>query len=405
MARARPRGRRGSCGSSSPRSLSSPAWPRAKSIVGRSRRRRAGCARRRRARAPSSRCAAASSPAGLTPPQPPSAIWATARTLRGAGAASPGQASSQLLHGLDPRLGLAAAGRNPRRLRRDISQLHARPRLPAQRPRRLTRTTRPARRRESHRSSRGGTSSTRLPRSSARNGSSAGRVNTTAFAIPRLCAPPVRHPYRAIRRAGRVSSPERRNRRRLQFAGRGGPSEIDDTGAALQVLAAGAVSVADDCQAGRELRRPPSDGDWLRAGSRGAPSDAQLTAWVVQGLLAVGRDPANSMQRRARPDGLPAVADHASGEVHYPRPAVNAGPGHRTGARRAVAKPFPSSPSNALSRRVPPHPRRRPHATPKPVKVQLLPPVATATPGPAPALEAVAQVPAASAPVTALMNR
>jgi hypothetical protein len=48
-------------------------------------------------------------------------------------------------------------------------------------------------------------------------------------------------------------------------------------------------------------------------------------------------------------------------------------------------------------------PTATPTATPKPVKVQSLPPVATATPEPSASLLAVAEVPAANALVAALM--
>jgi energy-coupling factor transport system substrate-specific component len=124
-------------------------------------------------------------------------------------------------------------------------------------------------------------------------------VNRTAFLVL------------AVRAAGRPASDDtirtaatwlvREQNRNGSFGtgGRGSPPSIDDTAAAIQALV----------QAGRRRSSPPvaRAAAWLvrRQGADGgfplgpgAPSNAQSTAFAIQGLLAAGRDP-----RRVRRDG------------------------------------------------------------------------------------------------------
>ncbi|MEJ7714216.1 MAG: prenyltransferase/squalene oxidase repeat-containing protein [Thermoleophilaceae bacterium] len=65
-------------------------------------------------------------------------------------------------------------------------------------------------------------------------------------------------------------------------------SDVDDTGAALQALAAagrrGSGPVKDGVAFLRSLQN--ADGGWGQ--SRGRTSNAQSTAWAVQGLVAAG---------------------------------------------------------------------------------------------------------------------
>jgi energy-coupling factor transport system substrate-specific component len=321
--------------------------------------------------------------------------------------AAPGQSSSQLYTGWTT-LGLAAAGKNPvdigavrylrahaaelndlGELNRTLLVLHA-----AGKPPRLA-----------------GRDLEKAVVSQQRgNGSFGGRVNTTAFAILGLRAAGHKAKDRVIRRAAAFIAHQANPDGGFNFAGRGGPSGIDDTGAALQALAAGGRKRGKVAKRAATfvIRHQDSDGGFALI--PGGASNAQSTAWAVQGLLAVGRDPAKVHRNGARdPLSYLRSLTAASGEVRYSRTSRQT-PVWVTGqALAALArKPFPlarvprahhGAAAAAASATATPTP------TATPVKVQSLPPVQTPAPEPASALVAVAEVPAAAALVTALMAR
>jgi energy-coupling factor transport system substrate-specific component len=234
--------------------------------------------------------------------------------------AAPDQGSSQLYTGWTA-LGLAAAGRNPRdagspsalayirsharelndlgEINRTILVLRAagmRPRL-------------------------GGRDLERdLVAAQRPNGSFAGRVNTTAFAVLALRAAGRSPRSRAVRRAAGWIAGQANDDGGFNFSGRGGPSGVDDTGAALQALgAAGRRRSRVTQRAARFLvRSQASDGGFALI--PGGPSNAQSTAWAVQGLLAAGRDPARVRRRGSRdPMSYLRSLTAPSGEVRYSR--------------------------------------------------------------------------------------
>jgi Prenyltransferase and squalene oxidase repeat len=126
-----------------------------------------------------------------------------------------------------------------------------------------------------------------LERKIGRDGSVSGQVNLTSFAIL------------ALRSAG--VSPGSRTRTWLvgqqdrdggySYAGAGGSSDVDDTGAALEALtAAGGAAASTRDRAVAFLRRQQNrDGGF--PSQPGADSNAQSTAWAVQGLDAAGIGP------------------------------------------------------------------------------------------------------------------
>jgi energy-coupling factor transport system substrate-specific component len=117
------------------------------------------------------------------------------------------------------------------------------------------------------------------------DGSWEGRVNTTAFAVLALRAAG-RAPARARRGAAWIAR-QRDPDGGYNFATRGGQSDVDDTGAALQALAAAGRS--DPVAAAWLARRRDGDGGYPLV--PGGGSNAQSTAWAIQGLLAAGRSP------------------------------------------------------------------------------------------------------------------
>ena len=145
-------------------------------------------------------------------------------------------------------------------------------------------------------------------------------VNRTAFAILALRAAGRSTHDGTVRRATSWLAGQQNRDGGWNFAGRGAPSGIDDTAGALQALVAagrsrrGAVARA----AGFITRNQNPDGGFELTHGRG--SDAQSTAWAVQGLVAAGRDPARVRRGGSRtPLGYLRTLVASNGSVRYSR--------------------------------------------------------------------------------------
>jgi energy-coupling factor transport system substrate-specific component len=158
----------------------------------------------------------------------------------------------------------------------------------------------------------------RLVAQRRRDGSWAGLVNQTAFGVLALRAA---HEHGAAQRAGARWIARRQTRDGgFNYAGRGAAGGIDDTAAAVQALAV--VRGRDDRPVRRAAtfiaRHQNPDGGFPLL--PGGPSNAQSTAWAIQGLLAAGRD-----VDRVRRDGSRAPLAYlrtlvaADGSVRYSR--------------------------------------------------------------------------------------
>ncbi|HEX8158735.1 MAG TPA: prenyltransferase/squalene oxidase repeat-containing protein [Solirubrobacteraceae bacterium] len=234
-----------------------------------------------------------------------------------------GRASSQLQSSWAV-LGLVASGRDPRGLRRNgrsavdyivrgIGQVRSLPDLE-----RTILALASARR--SPRSVGGRDLVAELARKRRSNGSFGGLVNQTAFAILALRAAGRPRSDAAIRAAARWLARQRNGDGGFNFGGRGGTSGIDDTAAALQALAAaGQRRSATVRRAGTFLaRRQNSDGGMPL--TPGDDSNAQSTAWAIQGLVAAGREPARARRRGARsPLAYLRSLQTSDGAVRYSR--------------------------------------------------------------------------------------
>ena len=211
-----------------------------------------------------------------------------------------------------------------------------------------------------------------LLRAQEGDGSFAGRVNTTAFAILALRAAGRSAGSRAVRAGAAFVASQANDDGGFNFAGKGGASGADDTGAALQALAAagrrrsGVVRRAADWL---ESRQNPDGGFALQSG----PSNAQSTAWAVQGLIAAGRKPARVRRGGSRsPLGYLRSLVTASGAIRYSRTSAQTPVWVTAQALTALAgKPFPLRPAPRARRpRVAatpePAPTPRPTATPEP---------------------------------------
>jgi len=228
-----------------------------------------------------------------------------------------------------------------------------------------------------------------LVRAQRRNGSFAGRVNTTAFAVLGLRAAGRARGSRPVRRAAAWITRQANRDGGFNFGTRGGPSGVDDTGAALQALAAaGRRRSTVVKRAARFLvRSQASDGGFALI--PGGPSNAQSTAWAVQGLLAAGRDPAKLRRRGARdPMSYLRSLTSASGEVRYSRTSRQSPVWVTAQAVMALArKPLPlrrvprarraAAPAAAVTPEAAATPARR-EGAPRRAKQQSLPAVAPA---------------------------
>ncbi len=150
-----------------------------------------------------------------------------------------------------------------------------------------------------------------------RNGSVNDQTNWTSFAVLAFRAagaapPPSAVPWLLSQQDGDGG---------FNFATRGGLSDVDDTGAALEALAGVGGSAASHARARAVAYiRGQQDRDGGFPSMPGAGSNAQSAAFGVQGLLAAAVDPA-SLHRR----GAPSPVDYlrslisADGHVRYSR--------------------------------------------------------------------------------------
>jgi energy-coupling factor transport system substrate-specific component len=123
----------------------------------------------------------------------------------------------------------------------------------------------------------------------AGDGSFAHQSNLTAFAILALRAAGDRAGNAVVRSAARWLGRQQDGDGGFGFGTRGEGSDVDDTAAVVQALvAAGVRGRAVARAAGYLVRAQSLDGGFPQ--QPGGASNAQSTAWAIQGLTAAGRD-------------------------------------------------------------------------------------------------------------------
>ncbi len=161
----------------------------------------------------------------------------------------------------------------------------------------------------------------RLAAAQRANGSWDGLVNATAFGIFSLRAAGRSTRDARVRRATTWLAGQANRDGGFNFAGQGGPSGIDDTAAALQGLRSGGrprTSTIVRRAVAFLVRRQRPDGGFPL--SPGGLSNAQSTAWAVQGLVAAGRDPSGARRGGSRsPLGYLQSLGGSDGAVRYSR--------------------------------------------------------------------------------------
>jgi Prenyltransferase and squalene oxidase repeat len=220
-----------------------------------------------------------------------------------------------------------------------------------------------------------------------RDGSVGDQVNLTSFAILALRA--ADHRIAPATRSWLVRQQDRDGG--FNFATAGGTSDVDDTGAALEALAAAGPTPARTRDRATAFLRAQQDRDGGFPSEPGADSNAQSTAWAIQGLIAVGVRP-GLLHRRGAPSPLRYLQSlvAADGHVRYSRAGDQTPVWVTAQAAMALAgKALPLSPVPLPVGGGSTHVHRRPKSS-RPTST------ASAAPGPAPAAAGAGAGPAAS---------
>jgi energy-coupling factor transport system substrate-specific component len=122
------------------------------------------------------------------------------------------------------------------------------------------------------------------------NGSFAGLVNQTSFAILALRATGRSRNDAVIRKAVSWLAPQHNGDGGFNFAQKGGPSGIDDTAAALQALAAAGQGATKTAKKAATFLVSQQNADGGMPLKKGGQSNAQSTSWAVQALVAARRN-------------------------------------------------------------------------------------------------------------------
>jgi prenyltransferase beta subunit len=216
-----------------------------------------------------------------------------AQNADGGFGASPGQPSSELYTAWAA-IGLAAAGREPLSLRNgghsvldalraEAASLHGAGDL--------ERTILALRACGAPvRSLPGGDPVARLVGMRAGDGSFSHLSNLTAFGILALRAAGYGPSAAPLAAAARWLSHQQEADGGFSYAAKGGGSDIDDTAAVLQALHVAGARYRRDLGRGVAFLRRAQNPDGGFPQQRGGPSNAQSTAWAIQGLAASGVD-------------------------------------------------------------------------------------------------------------------
>ncbi|HTX10932.1 MAG TPA: prenyltransferase/squalene oxidase repeat-containing protein [Solirubrobacteraceae bacterium] len=260
---------------------------------------------------PIARTATAGTPAGYL---------LSAQNSDGGFGPAPGQSSLQLYAGWAA-LGLAATGENPQDIRHDGRSVidYIESGLAANTdPGSVERTILVVRAAGLSAESFGGRNLvSALEHDIGRNGAVSDQTNWTAFAILALRAADIAPTPATVSWMVRQEDSDGG----FNYGTRGGSSDVDDTGSVLEALAGVGGSAASRARA-RAVRyiRSQQDSDGGFPSQPGTGSNAQSTAFAIQGLIAAGVNP-GSLHRRGAPSPLGYLNSliASDGHVQYAR--------------------------------------------------------------------------------------
>jgi energy-coupling factor transport system substrate-specific component len=303
-----------------------------------------------------------------------------AQNTDGGFGAAPGQASGELYSGWAA-MGLAAAGRNPLSVRRDGHSV-----LDALRDEAsslegagdLERTILAlhacsASVRSLPGVGAGGDPVKALLAFRDRNGSFGDLSNLTAFAVFALRAAGYSAADPLVRSAGRWLAEQQDSDGGFGFATRGAGSDVDDTAAVVQALFdSGAPRTGSALGRATAFLIHAQNPDGGYPQQLGGQSNAQSTAWAVQGLIATGRNPAAVTREGSRsPLGYLESLVTPDGSVRYSRTGSQTPVWVTAQALTALAgKTFPIALPSARAALTPP-PARTAAVAPPPARAAI----------------------------------
>ncbi|MEA2216499.1 MAG: energy-coupling factor transport system substrate-specific component [Solirubrobacteraceae bacterium] len=189
----------------------------------------------------------------------------------------------------------------------------------------------------------GGDPVARLLRFRATDGSFTHLSNLTAFGILALRAAGYGPRASTVAKAGRWLARQQNADGGFSFGTRGGGSDVDDTAAAMQALAAASPRRGQALARAASFLRHAQNLDGGYPQQVGGTSNAQSTAWAVQGLTVAGADP-----RKVRRGGSVSPLAYleslilANGSVRYSRTGAQTPVWVTAQALTALAgRPFP----------------------------------------------------------------
>ncbi len=273
----------------------------------------------------------------------------SAQSTNGSFAGAPGQSGSELYTAWTA-MGLAAAGRNPQDVRRNghsVLEALGEEASTLQGTGDVERTILALHACGASSYSLGGRNLLgELLSGRSHDGSFGDQVNLTTFAIFAQRAAGHTAHYSVITSAARWIEHQQDSDGGFGFATRGSDSDVDDTAAALQGLID--AEARDTRLLGRVLaflvRAQNPDGGYPQ--QPGGESNAQSTAWAVQGLIAAGRDPNGVHRDGSRsPIGYLESLIAPNGSVRYSRTSTQSPVWVTAQALTALeGKPLPIAP-------------------------------------------------------------
>ena len=179
----------------------------------------------------------------------------------------------------------------------------------------------------------------------------------------------------------------------------GATSDVDDTGAVLEALAAGGMRGSKVAKRAVAYLRAAQNRDGGLAQLRGGSSNAQSTSWAVQGLVAAGRKPGAFKRHGHAPLSYLRSLQQKDGSIRYSRVSAQTPVWVTAQALDALEqKAFPLAPAPRAARAhrpkpapgasggAPPRATKKPHKRTRPGHRQKTrPPATTSAPAPAPA--------------------
>jgi energy-coupling factor transport system substrate-specific component len=184
------------------------------------------------------------------------------------------------------------------------------------------------------------------------------QANWTAFGILALRASGTSRDSRAIRRSADWLARQQNDDGGYSFGTKGGGSFVDETGAALQALAAAGRRGRTAKQAIAYLHRAQNaDGGFGQ--SQGQRSNAQSTAWAIQGLAAGGSNPRDGRGGKPSPVRFLTSLQQADGSFRYSRSSTQTPvwvTAQAVAAVRLVTLPYRPAPRRTARRALTPSP-------------------------------------------------